>query len=72
MDPQASAAPHYGPRFTAERILKGAAKAFGESGLKATTVQDILNAAGVSRRTFYLHFRNIEAVLDAHAGVGCG
>ena len=65
MEPQASPAPHYGPKFTAERILKGAAKAFGESGLKATTVQNILNAAGVSRRTFYLHFRNIEAVLDA-------
>jgi len=65
MDPQASPAPHYGPRFTAKRILTGAAKAFGEHGLKATTVQDILNAAGVSRRTFYLHFRNIEAVLDA-------
>jgi len=31
--------------------------------LKTVTVQNILDRADVSRRTFYLHFSNIEAVL---------
>jgi len=48
---------------TRQRILEGAERAFQEHGLKGTRVQDILNEANVSRRTFYLYFSNIESVL---------
>lgn len=45
------------------RILRGAAQAFGRFGYGATSVEAILAAAGVSRRTFYKTFRSKEAVL---------
>ena len=35
----------------------------GEQGYDATSVQDILNRAGVGRATFYAHFRNKEDLL---------
>lgn len=53
------------PLPTRERILEGARAAVVERGLRATTVQDILDAAGISRRTFYQHFRSQEDVLHA-------
>lgn len=45
------------------RILRGAAQAFGERGYGATSVEVILEAAQVSRRTFYRAFRSKEDVL---------
>ncbi|HEY2736400.1 MAG TPA: TetR/AcrR family transcriptional regulator [Polyangiales bacterium] len=45
------------------RILRGAARAFGERGYGATSVEQILAAAEVSRRTFYRTFRSKEDVL---------
>ncbi|HKU42052.1 MAG TPA: TetR/AcrR family transcriptional regulator [Polyangiales bacterium] len=45
------------------RILRGAAKVFGERGYGASSVEAILDAAGVSRRTFYRTFRSKEDVL---------
>ena len=51
------------PMNTRERILHGAAVVAAERGLRAVTVQDILAAASVSRRTFYQHFPNTEGVL---------
>jgi AcrR family transcriptional regulator len=45
------------------RILRGAARAFGERGYGATSVESILEAAQVSRRTFYRTFRSKEDVL---------
>ena len=45
------------------RILRGAAHAFGRLGFGATSVEAILEAAGVSRRTFYKTFRSKEDVL---------
>lgn len=45
------------------RILRGAAKVFGERGYGATSVEAILEAAHVSRRTFYRTFRSKEDVL---------
>jgi AcrR family transcriptional regulator len=45
------------------RILRGAAKVFGERGYGATSVEAILDAAEVSRRTFYRTFRSKEDVL---------
>src|SRR5689334_9410628 len=45
------------------RILRGAAAVFGQRGYGATAVEAILDAAGVSRRTFYKHFRSKDDVL---------
>ncbi|WP_348674205.1 TetR/AcrR family transcriptional regulator [uncultured Abyssibacter sp.] len=47
------------------RIIKGGARAFAERGFEGTSVQAILDAAGVSRRTFYVHFSDKSAVLSA-------
>lgn len=38
------------------RLLEGMARAVAEKGYAATTIADIVAAAGVSRRTFYEHF----------------
>ncbi|MBF0239509.1 MAG: TetR/AcrR family transcriptional regulator [SAR324 cluster bacterium] len=46
------------------KILWGAARVFSEKGLNKTTVEDILSAANVSRRTFYQSFHNKEDVLS--------
>ncbi|MBI5479193.1 MAG: TetR/AcrR family transcriptional regulator [Deltaproteobacteria bacterium] len=43
-------------------ILRGAAAAFGRLGYARTSVQDILQVAGVSRRTFYRVFRSKDDV----------
>jgi AcrR family transcriptional regulator len=45
------------------RILRGAARVFGERGYGASSVEGILEAAQVSRRTFYRTFRSKEDVL---------
>jgi AcrR family transcriptional regulator len=45
------------------RILRGAAKVFGERGYGGSSVEAILDAASVSRRTFYRTFRSKEDVL---------
>jgi AcrR family transcriptional regulator len=46
------------------QILLGAATAFGERGHAATSVENILETAGVSRRTFYRFFRSKEDVFE--------
>lgn len=50
---------------TRDRILYGAYSTIGEQGIGPTKVQHILEAAGVSRRTFYQYFRNKNDVLAA-------
>lgn len=45
------------------RILRGAARVFGERGYSATSVEAILSESQVSRRTFYRTFRSKEDVL---------
>lgn len=47
------------------RILRGAADVFGRVGVEGTSVELILEAAGLSRRTFYQFFENKAEVLDA-------
>lgn len=47
------------------RILRGAVQTFGRLGYATTSVETILEAAGVSRRTFYKHFRSKEDVFRA-------
>lgn len=46
-------------------ILQGAAGVFAELGVRAASVTDLLEAAGVSRRTFYRHFGSKEDVMVA-------
>jgi AcrR family transcriptional regulator len=46
------------------QLLMGAAEAFGANGYARTSVQDVLVAAGISRRTFYRFFRNKEELFD--------
>lgn len=47
------------------RILRGAADVIGERGIDAVSVDDILGAADVSRRTFYQFFADRAAVVEA-------
>jgi AcrR family transcriptional regulator len=53
------------------RIIGKAAGVFGKRGAADTTVEDILRAASVSRRTFYRFFQSKEDVLDALHEIGC-
>ena len=51
-------------RPTRLKILAGAASAFGDRGFADATVGDIIEAAGVSRPSFYKFFRNKDEVFD--------
>lgn len=46
-------------------ILAGAGRVFAERGVRATAVEDLLVAAGVSRRTFYRLYESKEDVAAA-------
>jgi AcrR family transcriptional regulator len=59
------------PYSLRSRIVGKAAGVFGKRGAADTTVEDILQAAGVSRRTFYRFFQSKEDVLDALHEIGC-
>jgi AcrR family transcriptional regulator len=50
---------------TRERIIEGATALFAEVGVVDATVQDVLDRAHVSRRTFYQYFDGKEDVLAA-------
>jgi AcrR family transcriptional regulator len=57
-----------------ERLLNGVVEAVAEHGYNATTIGAIAEAAKISRRTFYEHFKDKEdcflaayAMIDAHA-----
>jgi AcrR family transcriptional regulator len=52
-------------RLAENNILLAAADAFAELGFSATRVEDILEGAGVARRTFYKYFGSKEEVLTA-------
>ena len=54
-----------GTRDTRARILSGGSETLAHHGIQATTVEDILQAAGVSRRTFYQYFNSKEGLLEA-------
>lgn len=52
-------------RPTEGAIIAAAVETFAQKGFATTRVEDILQAAGVARRTFYKHFRGKEEVLSA-------
>jgi AcrR family transcriptional regulator len=56
----------------ADAIRGAAAVVFARHGFAATRVEDILDEAGVARRTFYKHFANKEEVLAALYAVATG
>ena len=45
-----------------DAILKAASTLFGRNGYHATSVADVLAAAGISRGTFYLYFDNKDSL----------
>jgi TetR/AcrR family transcriptional repressor of nem operon len=45
-----------------EKVLETAADIFGKNGYQATSVDDILERAGVSPSNFYYHFKSKEAL----------
>lgn len=53
-----------GPQTAKAEILLSAMKVFVNKGLGGTTVQDLLDEADVSRRTFYKYFKNKYDVLE--------
>jgi AcrR family transcriptional regulator len=53
-------------------VLAAALGLFERKGVAATRVEDILEAAGIARRTFYRHFKSKEDVLVALYGAAMG
>jgi len=47
------------------RIVEAAAEVFANKGYANSNVEDVLRQAGISRVTFYAHFKNIEDLLLA-------
>jgi AcrR family transcriptional regulator len=43
-----------------ERLISGIIEAVGEHGYAETTIADIVGAAGLSRKSFYVHYKNKE------------
>jgi len=48
-----------------ERLLIAAVRLFAEKGYSATSVREIVEAAGVTKPVLYYYFRNKEGVFDA-------
>jgi AcrR family transcriptional regulator len=46
-------------------ILRGAALVFADRGVRVASVEDLLSAAGISRRTFYRLYQSKEDVAEA-------
>lgn len=53
------------PEQTIEKILTVSATLFYEQGYDKTTIQDIIDAVGMSKGVIYYHFKSKEEVLDA-------
>lgn len=48
-----------------EHVLSEAARVFADKGYHATSITDIIEAAGIARGTFYLYFPSKKALFDA-------
>jgi AcrR family transcriptional regulator len=53
-----------GRSFAKTEILLHAMSVFNQQGLEDTSVQDLLNAANISRRTFFKYFSGKVEVLE--------
>jgi AcrR family transcriptional regulator len=47
-----------------EKVLLAATKVFSDKGYHASSIADILEAAGIARGTFYLYFESKRAIFD--------
>src|SRR4051794_15940998 len=47
-----------------QKLLDDATEVFAARGYAATRVDDIVEQAGISRRTLYEHFDSVEAILE--------
>ncbi|HVH48176.1 MAG TPA: helix-turn-helix domain-containing protein [Labilithrix sp.] len=63
--PKTSIPPSLTARVVENGILAAAMKVFAKRGFGATRVEDLLEEAGVARRTFYRYFTSKEDVLAA-------
>jgi AcrR family transcriptional regulator len=61
-----------GERLAQHGVLSEAIQVFARKGFAATRVEDILEAAGIARRTFYRHFKGKEEILAALYEVSTG
>lgn len=52
--------------FTRQRLIDGALEVFATKGYASATVDDVVEAAGASRATFYLHFPSKLALVQAY------
>lgn len=51
-------------RFTRLRLIEAAKEVFARTGYASATIEDITNAAGASRATFYLHFKGKAEIVN--------
>jgi len=55
-------------RETSQRISHAALELFLDKGYEATTLDEIAEAAGISRRTFFYYFESKDEILTAYLG----
>lgn len=55
-------------RETSQRISDAALELFLDKGYEATTLDEIAEAAGISRRTFFYYFESKDEILTAYLG----
>ncbi|HEX6523923.1 MAG TPA: helix-turn-helix domain-containing protein, partial [Streptosporangiaceae bacterium] len=58
-------------RASRERIVERAADLFAERGIAATTVDEVLAAAGAGKGQFYHYFRGRDELAAAAVGYRC-
>lgn len=51
--------------LTRQRLITAALEVFSQNGYMDATIEEVTDAAGVSRATFYLHFRGKLSVVQA-------
>src|SRR5258708_38324847 len=59
-------------RASRERIVERAAELFAERGIAATSVDEVLAAAGAGKGQFYHYFRGRGGLAGAAGGFRCG
>lgn len=58
-------------RASRERIVEHAAALFAERGVTATSLDEVLAAAGAGKGQFYHYFRNRDELVEAAVGLRC-
>lgn len=53
------------PEQTVQKILDVSLKLFGEKGYEKTTIQDIVDALGMSKGAIYHHFKSKDDIIEA-------